>query len=103
MIGDGIMPQLLRKYEELAEMCYRTSVAYHDDRGRLRRGHRRRTDPALVKKVDLDAALTHVYQRFFGGHEEDEDTTVSISNNRFQGRVTENRVPSPSPTPSSKE
>ena len=103
MIGDSILPQLVRKYEELAEMCYRVSVAYHDERGRLRRGHRRRTHPALLKKVDLDAALSHVYRRFFGGYDEDEDTSVSISNNRFQGSVIENRMGELSPTANPKE
>ena len=103
MTSDRILPRLVRRYQELAEMCYRVTVAYHDERGRLRRGHRRRTHPALLKKVDLDTALSQVYRRFFGGHEEGADTSTSISNNRFQGRLTENGVPDPSPTAIPKE
>ncbi len=99
MIGDGILPQLVRKYSELAELCYRVSVAYHDERGRLRRGHRRRTHPALLKKVDLDTALAQIYRRFFGDQEASEGRSASISNSRFHGSATEKGI-SPSSAPS---
>jgi len=98
VVSDGILLQLVRKYAELAEFCYRVSVAYHDERGRLRRGHRSRTHPALLKKVDLDAALAQIYRRFFGDHDGGENTSASISNNRFHGSVTE-KVTSPSSAP----
>lgn len=83
----GIMPQLVRRYLELAESCYRVSVSHHDERGRFRKGHRgRRIHPALLKKVDLDHALERVYERFFGQAEPDGPSSNSISNSRFHGR-----------------
>ncbi len=101
MISDSILPHLVRKYEELAETCYRVSVAFHDERGRFRPGHRSRVHPALMKKVDLDRALLRVYERFFGSHWEEETHSTSASNSRPQGRrvENENREPSPACTP----
>ena len=80
----GIMPRLVRRYLELSEACYRVSVSHHDERGRFKKGHRRRSPhPALLKKTDLDRSLAHVYQRFFGVVEEANST--STSNSRPQG------------------
>ncbi len=84
-------------------MCYRVSVAFHDERGRFRPGHRRRTHPALLKKVDLDTALVAVYERFFGPHSAEEMHSTSISNSRPHGRVTENENGEPSPACRPKE
>lgn len=62
----GVLPLLVRKYVELADISYRVSVATHDKHGRFQKGHRgRRVHPALLKKVDLDRALERVYRRFF--------------------------------------
>ncbi len=80
----GIMPRLVRRYLELSEVCYRVSVSRHDERGRFKKGHRGRAPhPALLKKVDLDRFLAHVYQRFFGADEE--PNSISTSNSRCQG------------------
>jgi len=80
----GIMPRLVRRYLELSEACYRVSVSHHDERGRFKKGHRRRSPhPALLKKTDLDRSLAHVYQRFFGAVEKANST--STSNSRSQG------------------
>lgn len=88
MIEDEVLVRLVHKYAELAEKCYRVSVSRHDERGRFRKGHRRpMPDSALLKKVDLDAALAQVYRRFFGTQEGAEKAT-STSNRRFQGSDT---------------
>ncbi|GAG09170.1 unnamed protein product, partial [marine sediment metagenome] len=61
MTGEDILPRLARKYLELCEICYRVSVARHDERGQFRRGHRgRRSHPALLKKMDVDRALARI-------------------------------------------
>ncbi len=52
------------KYLELQETCYRSAVAGRGGGGRLRG---RYTVPApLLKKLDLDAALAELYEKFFG-------------------------------------
>lgn len=66
MAAEGVLLRLVRRYMELAEVCYRVSVSAHGERGRFRKGHRaRHSHPALLKKVDLDEALVGVYRRFF--------------------------------------
>jgi hypothetical protein len=85
VVGDQILLRLVHKYAELAEMCYRVSVSFHDGRGRLARGNPRRSPhPALLKKVDLDAALAEIYARFFGAAEEPAKATAT-SKSLFQG------------------
>lgn len=80
----GIMPRLVRRYLELSEACYRVSVSHHDERGRFKKGHRRRSShPAVLKKTDLDRSLAHLYQKFFG--EVEEANSTSTSNSRSQG------------------
>ena len=80
------MPRLLRKYEELAAVCYRAAQATHDERGRFRRGRAAgKPHPALLKKIDLDAALEQVYRRFFGDHSPEPSNLTSTSNSRLQG------------------
>jgi hypothetical protein len=90
VVGDQILLRLVHKYAELAEMCYRVSVSFHDGRGRLARGNPRRSPhPALLKKVDLDAALAEIYARFFGAAEQPMNATAT-SKSLFQG----NEIPS---------
>jgi len=97
LIGsDHVLARLVTKYLELAEACYRVQVAVHDRGGRFRKGHHvRQPHPAVLKKADLDQALTRVYQRFF---EPGERMSTSTSNSRRQGRET--RTASASPPPS---
>ena len=83
---DGILCRLVHKYVELSEVCYRVSVAAHDERGRFRKGPRRREHPALLKKIDLDRALSRIYERFFDSSYE--VSSISTSNSRRQGSDT---------------
>lgn len=84
----GIMPRLVRKYLELSDACYRVAISHHDEKGRFRKGHTQRSPhPALIKKMDLDRSLTHIYLRFFGPVEEPNST--STSNSRSHGSETE--------------
>lgn len=86
---EHVLSRLVERYLELCEVCYRVAVSRHDERGRFRRGHPgRRVHPALLKKVDLDRALAHVYRRFFLAHEEDAASSTSTSNSRPQGSET---------------
>jgi len=86
--GNAILPRLVRKYVELAEVCYRVPVTHHDRLGRFPKGHRGpRPHPALIKKADLDAALVQVYRRFFGTQADGTNST-STSNSRCQGSET---------------
>jgi hypothetical protein len=96
-----VLARLVSKYVELCDVCYRVSVAAHDERGRFRKGHRaRRTHPALLKKVDLDEALARVYRRFFSTN----GTSTSTSNSRRQGKETRSSSTSDSrPGPSRSE
>ena len=102
MKTEHIMPRLVRKYVELSEACYRVAVSNRDERGRFRRGHRLpRPHPALVKKIDLDAALCRVYWRFFVSREE--SSSISTSNSRRQGSDTRSAAGGSSGAASSSE
>lgn len=86
--GGHVLARLVTSYLELAELCYRVQVAVHDHQGRFRKGHHlRHPHPALLKKADLDEALTRVYRRFFAAGDEN---STSTSNSRPQGSETRN-------------
>jgi hypothetical protein len=92
MTDESILTLLARRYLELEEACYRVSVVFHDQYGRFQKGHRvRRPHPALVKKVDLDAALSRVYERFFGLVTHADEMSTSTSNSLCQGSDTRAR------------
>jgi len=98
MESNGILARLVNKYLELSDMCYRVCVASHERSGRFEKGHRaRRPHPAIVKKIDLDEALTRVYRRFFDASYRVSST--STSNRRRQGRevVTSPKTPPSGP------
>lgn len=102
MKTEHIMPRLVRKYVELSEACYRVSVSHRDERGRFRRGNQqRRPHPALLKKIDLDAALSRIYWRFFVSREE--SSSISTSNSRRQGSDTRSAAGGSSGAASSSE
>jgi hypothetical protein len=85
LTNEGVLTRLVRKYLDLSDVCYRVSVAAHDRGGRFKKGHRgRRPHPALLKKVDLDRALAHLYRRFFEGPVAPRLTSTSKS--RCHGR-----------------
>jgi len=103
--GGEILPRLVTRYLELADRCYRVSVAVHDPNGRFQRGHRGpRAHPALLKKADLDAALARVYERFFAGAPDPSNSTsTSTSNSLPQGSETRTCSASPASAPSRSE
>ena len=94
---------LTSRYCELAEVCYKVLVSRQDERGRFRRGHRaREPHAALLKKLDLDRELAHIYSRFFGPNEAPpRPISISTSNSRPQGSDT--RMLSAADPPSSWE